>query len=173
MKITKPIQYLLVGLPFSGKTTLALELKKRLNFASINVDKLKWSMGYRDVGDDEVPDKVWKDIFRQADQLIVKYLREGKNLASEYAWVTKSWRDRARDVAGRAGFTTKIIYLKIPIAEIKRRLAENRRLKNHFIWPEKELNNYIKDFEEPGDDEDVIIYDQTILLDRWITENII
>jgi len=59
----KPINYLLVGFPYSGKTTLAQSLLKLGNFAHINIDQLKCDRGYTDVGDDDVPDKVWDEIF--------------------------------------------------------------------------------------------------------------
>jgi predicted kinase len=167
----KPIQYLLVGLPYSGKTTLAKELVSRLGFAYINIGQLKWDKGYSDVGDDDVPDKVWKEIFEKADKLILKYLNEGKNLANEYAWVTKKWRDRARKVVANAGFETRTIYLKIPVEEVNRRWIENIKTKNHFHWPKDEFNNYLRDFEEPTLEENVILYDQSIPFDNWVKKN--
>jgi len=115
--MNKPIQYLLVGFPYSGKTTLAKELEKKLGFARINIDELKFAKGYTNVGDDEVPDQVWDEIFKEADQLIIKYLSEEKSLANEYAWVTREWRDRARKVAKDAGFDTKLNIANFAIRE--------------------------------------------------------
>lgn len=169
--MNKPIQYLLVGLPYSGKTTLAKELKNNYGFAHINLDEIKFSKGYRG-GDNDVPDSVWDEIFVDADDLIVKYLKEGKNIANEYAWVTKAWRDRAVNVAKRAGFVTQIIYIKLPLDTIRKRWEENMRLKQRFHWPENEFNNYIKDFEEPTSDENVVIYDQSSPVGEWIKTNI-
>ena len=104
-----PLQYLLVGFPYSGKTTLAKELCKRLGFFHINIDELKAQRGYENVGDDLVPDFAWKEIFQEADRLLLKYLSEGKTVVNEYAWITKKWRDRARGVAKKGKFETKII----------------------------------------------------------------
>lgn len=168
----KPKQYLLVGLPYSGKSTLAKQLIDKLGFAHINIDQLKWDKGYAEVGDDDVPDKAWDEIFTEADRLIVEYLSEGKNLANEYAWITKEWRDRARKVAEDAGFETKVIYIKIPVEEIRRRWQENIKTKTHFHWPEEEFNAYLKDFEEPTSDENVIFYNQKMSIDEWIKENL-
>lgn len=168
----KPIQYLLVGFPYSGKTTLAKELEKRLSFARINIDELKFEKGYTDVGDDEVPDKVWYEIFKEADKLIVKYLKEGKNLANEYAWITKEWRDRARKVAKRAGCETKVIYVKTPLEIIEKRWKENQKTKHRFNWPKQEFKSYLKDFEKLEKDEDFIIYSTSDNAEVWINENI-
>ncbi len=169
----RPLQFLIVGLPYSGKTTLAKELENKLGFARINIDELKFNEGYTDVGDDDVPDEVWKKIFKKADQLIVKYLKDGDSLANEYAWITRQWRDRARKVAKEAGFDTKLIYIKVAPDEIQRRWLENSKTKKRFHWPEKEFESYLRDFEEPTQDEDIIIFDQTIPVEELIKKNII
>lgn len=168
----KPIQYLLVGFPYSGKTTLAKGLEKKLGFARINIDELKWKRGFKEVGDDEVPDKVWEEIFKEADELIIRYLKEGKNLANEYAWITKAWRERARKVAKMAGFETKVIYLDIPKEEIIKRWSENQESKRRFHWPEDEFRSYINDFEKLTEDEDFIVYDQSKPIELWIDKDL-
>lgn len=63
----KPKQYLLVGFPYSGKTTLAEELEKRLGYAHINIDQLKFDEGYTEVGDD-VPDEATRKKIIEAIQ---------------------------------------------------------------------------------------------------------
>lgn len=168
----KPIQYLLVGFPYSGKSTFAKELQRRLGFAHINIDQLKFDEGYTTVGDDDVPDEAWDRIFKRADELIVKYLTDGKNLANEYAWITREWRDRAREVARDAGFETKVVYIKLPKEVITKRWQENEHTKARFQWPEKEFDGYLNDFEEPTPDEKVIIYDQSIPLDEWVEKEL-
>lgn len=168
----KPTQYLLVGYPYSGKSTLASELVKRLGFASINIDQLKFKQGYKDVGDDDVPDEVWDEIFEEADKLIAKHLNEGKNLANEYAWITRTWRERAKKVAKDAGFDTQIIYIRLPEETIRARWLENSKTKERFHWSKKEFEQILKDFEELTKEENFIVYDQTIPLDEWIQKNL-
>lgn len=169
--MNKPIQYLLVGFPYSGKTTLAKELVKRCGFMHINLDQLKWELGYTDVGDDDVPDEAWESIFRKADDLLVKHLNEGKNVANEYAWITREWRDKARKVASQAGFETKVIYIKVPKEEIKKRWFENSTTKKRFHWPEEEFERVFSDFEEPTEDENIIYYDGGEPIKNWIKKN--
>ena len=164
----RPIQYLLVGLPYSGKTTLAKKLVKEYGFKHINIDELKWKAGYTEVGDDEVPDEAWEKIFKMADELLIKYLKEGKNVVNEYAWITKDWRDRARRVAAKGGFETKTIYLKIPFEEIEKRWRENSQTRARFHWPEKEFKQMFFDFEEPAAEEKVVIYNVKIPLERLV-----
>lgn len=170
--MTKPIHYLLVGLPYSGKSTLAKELLKLGNFSHINIDELKWDKGYKTVGDDEVPDKVWEEIFTEADSLLTKYLQQGLNVVNEYDWVTKAWRDRARKVASKVRCETKLIYIKLPIEIIMDRWTSNASTKSRFQWPKNEMNDILRDFEEPTSAENVLVYDQTISAKKWINQNI-
>ncbi len=169
--MNKPAQYLLVGFPYSGKTTLGKLLAEKLNFAHINLDQLKWDMGYSDVGDDDVPDTVWDKVFNDADNLLIKYLNEGKNVANEYAWITREWRDRARGVAKGDGFETIVIYLKLSRDVIINRWKENEKSRKRFQWPEDEFNRTFSEFEEPTSDENVIIYDGTMSLEEWVCDN--
>lgn len=168
--MAKPTQYLLVGFPYSGKSTLASELKNKLGFEHINIDQLKFDKGYTDVGDDDVPDLAWNEIFDKADALIVKNLKAGKNVANEYAWITRQWRDRARKIAEDAGFETKVIYIKVPKQELWKRWQENAETKKRFQWPKIEFERNFKDFEEPTEGENIIVFDQKISVEDFVKE---
>jgi predicted kinase len=167
----KATQYILCGIPFSGKSTLGKELAKRLGFVHINLDQLKKEKGYGKVSDDDVPDNVWKIIFQEADKKLIDTLKSGKNVANETAWVTRKWRDRARKVAADAGFASKIIWLTIDEVIVRNRWQQNRKKTNRYDTFDKEFNDYVNDFEPPTRDEDIIIYDQTIPVDEWIKKN--
>lgn len=171
--MTKPIQYLLVGLPFSGKTTLANVLVKRLGFKSVNIDKIKKELGYDATDDDHVPDSIWDKIFKEIDKRVIKYLKDGNSVLTETAWVTKEWRDKARKSPLKEGFPTKVIYVTISTEVARQRLYRNRQIKERFDLPDKIFEESVRDFEIPTEDEDVIIYDQSIPLDKWIKDNCI
>lgn len=164
----KPLQYLLVGLPFSGKTTLVKELVNKLEFAHINLDEVKGEFGYKDISDDDVPDEVWKKIFEETDKRLVKYLKEGKNVVHETAYTTRAWRDKFCKVAKDAGFETKVVYLKIPESVARKRWLENKQTNKRYHTPDSVFEESVRDFEIPGENENVIIYDQNIPLKEWI-----
>jgi len=166
--MNKAVQYLLCGLPFSGKTTLGKALEKQLGWVHINLDDIKADKGYGGVSDDDVPDAAWPTIFAEADQRLLVALKSGKNVANETAWVTRQWRDRARAVATKAGFTTKVIYLKVPEEIAKKRQKENRRHQLRYDTRDSEFSGYVQEFEKPVDEEDVIVYDPTIPVEEWI-----
>lgn len=170
--MSNPINYLLVGLPYSGKSTMAKYLEDNLGFSHINIDQLKWNRGYTNVGDDDVPDQVWDEIFLEADRILVDLLHSGKNVANEYAWITLDWRERTKKVATEAGFETIIIYIDISKEEVMKRWKDNLIKKDHFHWPEDEFKKILNDFEQPTNDEKVLRYDQSIPLEDWVKQNI-
>lgn len=172
LNMEKPTNFVLVGFPYAGKSTMARGLKEQKGFAHINIDQLKWDRGFTEVGDDDVPDQIWDEIFKDADDLLVKHLREGKHVANEYAWITREWRDRTRKVAADAGFPTKLIYINIPPEVIKQRWVDNIQKRDHFHWPEEEFQRVFTEFEPPEADEDMLVYDQSIPLNEWLEKNI-
>ncbi len=119
-----------------------------------------------------IPEKLlWRRNWsKNADELIVEYLREGKNVANEYSWITREWRDKARKVARKAGFETKVIYIKVPEEEIRKRWLENSQSRGRFHWPKEELERMFVEFEEPSTDENIIYYDSSLPIDKWVED---
>ena len=167
-----PVNYHLVGFAYSGKTTLARELQTKYDFAHISIDEIKWRLGYADVGDDDVPDQVWSAIFEEADRLLLEYLGEGKNVANEYAWVTKEWRNRSKQNASEAGYETIFVHLKVPENEIRKRWLENSTSRKRFHMPENELDRMFGEFEPLDSEEKALIYDGTKTIDEWVEANL-
>jgi predicted kinase len=171
MSTNIPVQYIMVGLPFSGKTNLAKTMEKKLGFARVSIDDIKFEKGYKGVSDDGVPDEVWKDIFNESDRRVIEYLKQGKSVLNETAWTTKEWRERARKLAETKGFSTKIIYVKIKVEEARERLIKNRKTGKRFDVSDKIFNEAVEEFEEPTKDENVIIYEGKKPIEEWIQRN--
>lgn len=171
--ITKPINYHLVGFAYVGKTTLAKKLEANYDFARISIDEIKWAQGYSNVGDDDVPNQVWDDVFAQADSMLVDYLKQGKNVANEYAWTSKYWRDRSKAIAAFSGFETIFIHLQLPEQEIRRRWKENSQSRVRFHMPENEFERMFGEFEPLSEDEKCLVYNASSNIDIWVKNHLI
>lgn len=167
--MNKPIHYLLVGFPFAGKTTLSKQLEKQLGFARVNIDEVKEEFGFGGESDDDIPDEGWKKIFQETDRRLVLFLGEGKSVLNENEWVTKESRNRLSTVAAKAGFQTRVIYIKASKQIVRERLMKNRMHTERFDVPDSIFDWALHHFEEPTEDEDIIIYDTTVPLEDWIT----
>ena len=168
----KAINYHLVGFAYSGKTTLAKKLEK-YGFVHLSIDELKWSLGFKDAGDDDVPDDVWAEIMAKADRLLLDYLREGKNVANEYAWATRYWRDRSKANAAAEGFKTIFVYLQTPPEEVRRRWLQNCESKVRFNMPKNEFDRMFSEFEPLREDEICISYDWKEDMEEWIEKSLL
>jgi len=168
----KPTLYILCGLPFSGKTALAKKLSDKLGFVHIDLDEVKFEHGFRGVSDDDVSHEDWVKIFDDMYQRIRKALKEGHDVISDISNLERSDRDRLRTVATGGGFPTKVIYLNIPESVVRERWLQNKKKQGRFDISEKIFNEAVGALEEPTEDENVIVFDQSLSLKDWIEKNL-
>lgn len=164
--------YILCGLPFSGKTTLAKELVKRFGFISINIDDIKVEYGIGDVDDDEVSDKMWTKILGDIDKRVKKNLQDNKSVIVESYTIIRSGRDKLREIATGLGIPTKIIYLNISEFLARQRWLKNEKSQVRFRITKKIFNEAVRDLEPPTKTEHVLEFNQNIPIADWITKNI-
>lgn len=168
----KQIHYLFVGYAYAGKSTLARELETRLGFNRISIDEVKFDLGFKDVSDSEISAEDWHKIFTELDKRIRNFLTDGKSLLNEYAWMTREWRDRAREIATSMGVETKIIFVDTPEKIIRKRWEENKKTKERFHVAVDVFEDSIRLFEPPSEDENLILYKNDMDVSNWIKENI-
>lgn len=163
------LQYILVGLPFSGKTTLSKAISEKLEIPRVNLDEVKFEMGFEGVSDDDMTHAQWKEIFDETDRKVVEHLKQGKSVLHETSW-TKRWkRDRARKLATDLGIDSVAIYVKVTKEVAKERWLKNREKQQRFDLPEDVFDEAVKEFEIPTEEENLLIYDQTLPIDEWIS----
>jgi predicted kinase len=164
----KPTQYLLVGLPFSGKTTLSNYISKKLGIPRVNLDEVKFEMGFEGVSDNDVTHDQWKKIFDETDKRVIEYLKNGNSVLHETSWTKKWKRDRARKLASDLGLKSVVIYVNNPEAISRERWIKNREEQKRFDLPEDVFEEAVKEFELPTEDENLLIYDQSVPIEDWI-----
>lgn len=142
--------FLLVGLPGSGKTTLAKRLESERSALVLSADE--WMS--RIVCDG------WDAKRRAAVQEVqfeigLKVLKLGGDVVLDFGLFHREERDRYRAGAVAVGAETKTIYLDVPKDELLRRLgSRNTELPPHtFPVDEAHLDNCIGWFEPPTADE--------------------
>lgn len=168
----KPIQYILVGLPFSGKTTLSLKVAEKLNIPRVSLDEVKFEMGFTDVGDNDVSHDQWTKIFNETDRRVVEILKSGKSVLHETSWTKKWKRDRARKLASDLGFQSKVIFLNVSESLARERWLKNRQEKTRFDLPDVVFEEAAGEFEKPSADEDLLIFNEADSMEEWINTNL-
>lgn len=160
--------YILCGIPFAGKTTLAKGLEKRLGFLRIDLDDIKFELLGDDVKDEDMEQSQWDKVYLEMYKKIEEGLKQGKNVVSDTGNFTKHERDLLRNIASKIVIDSMVIFVYTPVNIVKQRWQENKETNKRFHISEKSFSGAVKELEIPGNDENVIIYDGSVSVDKWL-----
>ena len=159
--------YMLCGLPFAGKTTLAKELVKRFGFMYIDVDQINTNFGVGLSGASISPEE-WKRTYTEAYKQLEDALDSRHTVIIEGANYTNELRDRLRTIADVQGVVSWVIYVDISVLEARQRLLYNRVIEQRYDVRDDNFAYAATHFEPPTEYERVIHYFQSEPLDEWI-----
>ena len=161
--------YILTGLPFSGKTTLTKELVNRFGFIIVSMDDVMDEKGFEAV---KMTQEDWNTVYSEGYEKLKKLLSEGKTVVLDLGNLKRSERTTARQIAESLNSAYKLIYLDIPVDEIEARWKRNNETKERDQLERVTLDIALVMFDKPTSDENFIIYNQNMDLDKWIKDNI-
>jgi predicted kinase len=162
--------YILCGLPFAGKSTLARELTKAYDLACIAMDIINTERGLGLHGD-AISEEDWDKTYQEAYRRIESFLAQGKSVIYDAPSFTKEQRNQLRAIAHRYGLPTKVIFVDVPEHVVRERWLQNRRTGNRFDVRDDDFAQVVNNFQPPTNEEDVISYDQTLPLNDWIHQD--
>lgn len=102
--------YLLCGIPFSGKTTLAKEIVRKLGYTRIDLDDIKFELHGTDVKDEELKQEDWDVIYQEMYKRIKTSLKEGQTVIHDTGNFTKYERGLVRKIADKLNIPTITIF---------------------------------------------------------------
>ena len=167
--MTKPYLYIMCGLSFAGKTTLAKEMVKLLSIKRVSIDEIN---GERGIWNDETGLSLeeWERTYEIAYQRIAMFLSQGESVVDDSANFTKEQRDRLRSIAEHYNAQTCVIFFNVPLAEVRRRWQENRQTLVRNDVRDDDFAHVVEYFEPPTANENVLYYDSSTSLGEWIAE---
>lgn len=148
--------YIMCGLAFSGKSTLARKIAEHTNSKLVAFDKL-WVEQDKEK---PVPKGAegWRYIRDLAQRNVLDYLQAGKSVVYDDNNPRKEHREELRVVAKNAGVEAVVIYLDTSLDVIRAREEANRSSQDrHDVEPEN-FEKVMKDLEVPTTDEDTIVF---------------
>jgi predicted kinase len=146
--------YLMVGLPCSGKTTLAQKLEHELPALRLNPDEWHIPLFGQDAKEPEhdarhslIEALLWK-IARRALEL-------GTNVILDYGFWAREEREEYRLRAKQLGASSEVHYLDVPEDELLRRLEKrnSRPSQESFLISQEAMKPWIVFFQKPTLDE--------------------
>jgi len=163
----KPWLYILCGLPFAGKTTLAKEMVKCLGMKRVSIDEIN---GERGVWNDDtgMSPEEWTKTYEEAYQRIATFLRQGESVVDESANFTIEQRNHLRAIAENYNAQAYVIFVDVSLAEARRRWRENRQTAARNDVRDDDFAHIVEYFEPPVENENVLRYDGSLSPREWI-----
>ncbi|MEO8540137.1 MAG: ATP-binding protein, partial [bacterium] len=145
--------HLMVGLPCSGKTTLARKLEQELPALRLTTDEFHIGLFGQDAEDPEhdarhgrIEALLW-NVARRA-------LEMGTDVILDYGLWAREEREDYRSRAAQLGASSEIHFLDVPEAELLRRLKKrNDQPQESFRISEEAMKPWIAFFQKPTLDE--------------------
>jgi predicted kinase len=166
----KSTLYIMCGLPFSGKTTLARTLANQCGFIHFDLDAIAREKSW--FPEEGINDEQWGEVFREVYRQVANLLISGKSVVFDAVNYDRIGRDRLRTIAQQSDSVFHVIYIALPIQEIEQRRQTNQA--NHQRPPvqDKDFVDLVTEFEIPTVEENLLVYDGIQSIPEWIKHNI-
>ena len=165
--------YILCGIPFSGKSTLAKRLVKRLGFKRVDLDKIKIKLLGGDIRDESITQESWDKVYDHMYKEIEDYLRQGENVVQDAGNYTIYERSLVKEIADRLGIETITIFVDVDEIIARERWLKNKKTLKRFDVSKQLFNEAIVEMQPPPKDEHTLVYDGESDIQVWIDEHLI
>lgn len=162
-----PTLYILCGVPFAGKTTLAATLSSTLGCERIAIDDINDERGIWNPETGLSTDE-WTRSYSEAYRRIELLLAAGRSVVDDSVNFTRQLRDQLRTIANRHGAKIVVIYVDTPIEEARRRWQVNRSQLFRQDVRDEDFAQVIDQFEPPTADEHAMRYDGSRPIEEWV-----
>jgi predicted kinase len=163
--------YLLCGMPFSGKTTLAKSILQHLHCSYISLDFINQQRGLN--GGEGIPVTEWEKTHSIAINILHQLMPTHQDVILDDTNCFRWLRDRYRILGQLYNYQTIIIYLDIPLDEIRSRMQENEESKSRLGVKQNIVDEMAKTFEQPQESSEFVIrYSLGENIQDWIVSKI-
>lgn len=165
--------YILCGIPFSGKTTLAKRMVEKFGFTRIDLDEVKFDLFGSSITDSEIAKSGWDRVYQEMYKEIGDSLKQGRTVINDTGNFSRNERNMVKKIADDLGVESITIFVDIPEKEAHGRLLENRINKVRFDVSDADFSSTVAEMEKPEVREKYIIYKWTDDFDLWVDLNIV
>ena len=166
----KPTLYIMCGLPFSGKTTLARALANKCGFVHLDLDALARAKSL--FPEEGINNEQWGRMFKELYQQVTILLNSGKSVIFDAVNYDRIGRDRLRTIAQQSDSSVHVIYIHLPLQEIEQRRQVNQADPQRPPVRDKDFVELAVEFEIPTLEENLLVYDGTQSIAEWIKQYI-
>src|SRR6266699_1816894 len=167
--LNEPRLYILCGLPFAGKTTLARALERQLGIVLVELDDINRVRGVGLHGKAISPEE-WHRTYTEAYRQLDAFLAAGQSVLFDATNFTKVQRASLRALAGKQGARALVIYLDVSEVEARQRWLQNRATGARYDVRDEDFAQVVNFFEPPTPEEQAVYYRPSQPVDEWIQQ---
>lgn len=153
--------YILCGLPFTGKTTLAEHLAEHLGITRIDLDAINLERGLGPNAGAISPQE-WDATYIRSYKWLEELLDRGSSVIYDATNFTRAQRDQLRAIAQHYRAKTSVIYVNVPTYEARNRWQMNRVTGARYDVRDEDFAQVVDNFEAPDEERDMIEYNQSL-----------
>lgn len=161
--------YILVGLPFSGKSTLLKTVSEYTNIIPISFDEL-----WKELEQDSIEKEKlsFEYVSKIVDEKVTQLLKDEYSVMYDSLNDTLDQRERLCNIAESSNASSQIIYLDTPLEVVKMRRENNTKNMERHQVEDENFEKAINKFIVPTEEENPMIfrYDENIV--DWVKEKL-
>ncbi len=163
----EPYLYIVCGLPFAGKTTLARELESIAGIHRVAIDDINTERG---IWDDQtgLSSEEWTKTYQEAYRRIGVLLKQGLSVVDDSANFTKEQRKHLHTLAASYHAQSRVIYVSTPAGVACQRWQANRQSMWRTDVRDSDFAHVLENFEPPTADEYWLRYDGSLSAENWV-----
>lgn len=155
--MSKPILYIMCGVGFSGKSTLAKQIAEHTGAELVSQDALFFEKE-KELNLDQDSDEQWRMLLDMCLERIKQNLEAGRSVVFDNTNTKFEHREELRQIAQSVGAPAKVIFLDTPIEVQKERQIKNQETMERHDVKQEYLDQAIQELEVPGANENTFIF---------------
>jgi len=163
--------FLMCGLSFAGKSTLAAAMARHLACPVISLDALNAERGLG-FGGDGIPVEEWEKTHRLATERMNALMIACGDVILDDTNCFRWLRDRYRELAATNGYGTVVVYCLLPLEQLRERMRLNAQTKERGAIKDEIFDELLRGFEPPSEDEPRLTFDGSVEPDEWVKTNL-
>ncbi len=147
----------MVGVGFSGKSTLAKKIAEDFNIPLVSQDGMFFEKE-KELNIDQDSDRQWRMLLDMCLERISELLKDGRSVVFDNVNLMRQHRDELRKVAQRTGAKAVVIYLDTPEHILTKRQEKNKQTAERHDVKQEYLDDAKKQLEIPTADENTFVF---------------